>query len=92
MARANLNKSENFVTNTTVASKYTPKRTRICINWNRPIQTLLRIIFKNHFSEIGLKGRISIDADSGSLRGMFFDAAIVFVKNFSLRLGPAILC
>ena len=33
MARANLNESENLVTNTTAASsKYTPKRSRICIN------------------------------------------------------------
>ena len=29
---ANLNKSENFLTNTTTASKYIPKRPRICIN------------------------------------------------------------
>ena len=32
MARANLNKSVWLVTNTTTASKYIPKRTRICIN------------------------------------------------------------
>ena len=34
MARANLNKSEWLVTNTSTASKYIPKRPRICINWN----------------------------------------------------------
>ena len=27
------------MTNTTTASKYIPKRTRICINWNLPFQT-----------------------------------------------------
>ena len=32
MARANLKKSVWLVTNTTTASKYIPKRTRICIN------------------------------------------------------------
>ena len=31
MARANLNKSEKLVTNTTEVSKYIPKRPRICI-------------------------------------------------------------
>ena len=33
MARANLNKSEKMVVYTTAASKYIPKRSRICINW-----------------------------------------------------------
>ena len=32
MATANLNKSEDLVTNTTAASKYVPKRPGICIN------------------------------------------------------------
>ena len=32
MARANLNKNVWLVTNTTTASKYIPKRNRICIN------------------------------------------------------------
>ena len=49
MARANLNKSVWLVTNTTTASKYIPKRTRICINWNPPFQTSLHKIFKNCF-------------------------------------------
>ena len=49
MARANLNKSEWLVTNTTAASKYIPKRPRICINWNSPFQTSLHKIFKNCF-------------------------------------------
>ena len=39
MARANLNKSEELVTNTIAASKYIPKRPRICINLNPPFQT-----------------------------------------------------
>ena len=49
MARVNLNKSEEVVTNTTTASKYIPKRSRICINWNPPFQTSLHKIFKNCF-------------------------------------------
>ena len=32
MARANLNKSKKVLTSTTSASKYIPKRPRICIN------------------------------------------------------------
>ena len=32
MATANLKKSEDFMTNTTAASKYIPRRPRICIN------------------------------------------------------------
>ena len=39
MPRANLNKSVWLVTNTTTASKFIPKRTRICLNWNPPFQT-----------------------------------------------------
>ena len=49
MARANLNTIENFMTNTTTASKYIPKRFKICINRNPPFQTLLHKIFKNCF-------------------------------------------
>ena len=49
MARANMNKSEKLVTNTTTASKYTPKRPGICINWNPPFQTSLHKIYKSCF-------------------------------------------
>ena len=111
MAIANLNKSVWLVTNTTAASKYIPRRTRISINWNPTFQTSLHKISKKVFfrltifffrnkkcfsqkqllfsflcivkqkknsdqSEIfwnlhhknGLKGGISIDADSGPPR------------------------
>ena len=44
MARANLNKSVWLVTNTTTASKYILKRTRICINWNPPFQTQIYLV------------------------------------------------
>ena len=44
MARANLNKSFWLVTNTTTASKYIPKRTRICINWNPPFKTQIYLV------------------------------------------------
>ena len=33
-----------MVTNTTTASKYIPKRTRICINWNPPFQTQIYLV------------------------------------------------
>ena len=36
MARVNLKKSEELVTNTTTAWKYTPKKPIICINCNPP--------------------------------------------------------
>ena len=39
-ARANLNKSKKILTSTTTASKYIPKRPRICINWNPPLSDL----------------------------------------------------
>ena len=49
--------------------------------------------FEN-FMKWGLKGGISIDADSGPPKHMHFDAAVVFVKKTSLsfRLALAILC
>ena len=46
LATANLNKSEEFVTNTTAASNYIPRRPRISINWNPPFQTSLHKISK----------------------------------------------
>ena len=46
MATANLNKSEDFMTNTTAASKYIPRRPRISINWNSTFQTSLHKISK----------------------------------------------
>ena len=44
MARANLNKSKKVLTFTTTASKYIPKRPRICINWNPPFQTQIYLV------------------------------------------------
>ena len=44
MARANLNKIVWLVTNTTTASKYIPKRTRICIVWNPTFQTQIYLV------------------------------------------------
>ena len=49
MATANLKKSSAFMTNTTAASKYTPRRPRISINWNPPFQTSLHKISKEVF-------------------------------------------
>ena len=44
MAIANLNKSEELVTNTTTASKYIPKRPRICINLKPSFQTQIYLV------------------------------------------------
>ena len=44
MATANLNKSEEFVTNTTAASKYIPRTPRISINWNPPFQAKIYLV------------------------------------------------
>ena len=44
MARANLNKSKFFLTSTTKASKYIPKRSRICINWNPSFQIQIYLV------------------------------------------------
>ena len=59
MARANLNKSKKVLTSITTASKYTPKRPRICINWNPPFQTTLHKFFKNCFYEVNLVSQYS---------------------------------
>ena len=86
MARADLNKSKKVLVSTTIASKYIPKRLRICINWNPTFQTSLPKILKNSFLlskpcftmftirgifttyvNLGLKGGISSDTDSGPL-------------------------
>ena len=37
-------KSKDFSTSTTTASKYIPKRPRICINWNPPFQTQIYLV------------------------------------------------
>ena len=37
-------KSKNFSTSTTTASKYIPKRPRICINWNPSFQTKIDLV------------------------------------------------
>ena len=44
MARAYPNKSKNVLTFTTTASKYIPKRPRICITWNPPFQTQIYLV------------------------------------------------
>ena len=44
MDSANLNKSKKVSTSTTTASKYIPKRPRICINWNPPFQTQIYLV------------------------------------------------
>ena len=58
MAGANLNKCVWLVTNTTTASKYIPRRTRISINWNPPFQTSLHKSFKNCY-EVNLVSHCS---------------------------------
>ena len=49
MATANLKKSLEFMTNTTAASKYIPRRSRISIDSNPTFQTSLQKISKEIF-------------------------------------------
>ena len=44
MARVNVDKSKKVLNSTTKASKYIPKRSRICINWNPPFQTQIYLV------------------------------------------------
>ena len=57
--------------------------------WNKIYY--IKTVFEK-FMKWGLKGGISIDADSGT--GMYFDAVVAEVKKnyLLLRLAPAILC
>ena len=76
MARANLNKSVVFLTNTTAVSKYITRRPRININWNPPFQTSLHKIFKNCFYDVNLVSQCShlqvfLLSKFGSERGVF---------------------
>jgi hypothetical protein len=43
-ARANLNKNEVFLTNTTAASKYIPKGPKLCMDWNPFFQTQIYLV------------------------------------------------
>ena len=70
MARANLNKSKKALTSTPTVSKYIPKSlVKIPLNVNIVKHDLLdkKTVFEK-FMKRGLKGGISIDADSGPLR------------------------
>ena len=110
MARVNLNKSEEVLTNTTAASKYIPRRPRICINWNPPFQTqiyLVKVPLNVNIVKQDLLHKIQFlkilwsEVWKGGfllmlilvLLGMYFDAAVVFVKTSLLffRLALAIL-
>ena len=74
MARANLNKSKKVLNSTTTASKYIPKRPRICFNWNSLFQTKiffvkvvkvpLNVNSAKQVFEISMKWGISINTDS----------------------------
>ena len=96
MATANLKKSEEFVTNTTAASKYIPRRPRISINWNPPFQTSLHKILKVVFFRLtkfffrNKKDKVKKVWKVGfqlmlilGLLGMYFDVVVIFVtKSF----------
>jgi hypothetical protein len=105
MARANLNKSVWLVTNTTTASKYTHKRTRICINWTQiylvkvpPNVNIVKqdLLNKKQFLKIlwseVWERRFQL-IEILVLLGMYFDAVVVFVTSQTLlfRLTLAIL-
>ena len=65
MATANLNKSEEFVTNTTAASKYIPKGQLIS---KCPFGVIVSTKIPTKKFVVTLKGGISIYADSGPPR------------------------
>ena len=106
MARANLNKSVRQVTNTTTASKYIPKRTRICIDWNPPFQTQIYLvkvplnvnIVKQDLLHEKQFLKILWSEAWGEfqkrqilvLLGMYFDAAVVEVEKNSLLFRLAL--
>ena len=75
MARADLDKSNELVTNTTTASKYIPRCPRICINWNPLFQTSLHKIFKNCFLW------------SKSCLAMFTFREVLLLSKFGLKGG-----
>ena len=93
MAGSNINKTEKFLTNTNAASKKIPKR---------PIASPFRPHFikfsKYSHLEVLLLRKFGTERRGSHLKqilgllGMYFDAAAVFVKNFSLlfRLALAI--
>ena len=107
-ARANLYKSKKVLTSTTTASKYIPKRPRICINWNPSFQTSLHKIFKNCYLLSKLcftmftfrgswvwKGVISIDAFSGPLGYVFWccgSKSHDFFTFIQIGSGYTVLC
>ena len=79
MTRANLNKSVWLVTNTTTASKYIPKRTRIWINWNPP--------FRSKFTN----SKSTSKCEHWETRfTSYFDALVVFVTSQTLLFGLAL--
>ena len=106
MARANLNKSVWLVTNTTTASKYIPKRTRICINWNSPFQTQIYLekvhinvnIVKQDLLDKKVLEILRREVWKGGyqlvlilvLLGMYFDAVVVFVTSQTLLFRLAL--
>ena len=104
-ARANLNKSKELATNTTAASKYMPKRPRICTNWNPPFQTqlyLVKVPLNVSIVKQDLLHRKQILkilwSEVWKKRGFLIDAdsgplTVVFVTNSLLlfRLAPAML-
>ena len=62
MARVNLNKSKKVLNSTTKASKYIPKRSRICINWNPSFQTqiyLAKVLLNVNIVKQGLLSKNS---------------------------------
>ena len=52
MVTANLKKSEDFMTNTTAASKYIPRRPKISMNWNPTFQAFFFVRNWRHQKDI----------------------------------------
>ena len=96
------------MTNTTTASKYMPKRPRICINGNPPFRPHIIKISKTVLYEVNLTSQFShlevLLITNLGLKGGFqimqilglldMCTAVVFVTNSSLLFGlaMAILC
>ena len=77
MTTANLNKSEDLVINTTTASKYIPRRLRICINWNFLFKTQIYLV----------KAYLSVNIAKQDLRTYFVKSVLENIMKWSLKGG-----
>ena len=90
MATANLNKSEDFVTNTIAASNYIPRCPRISINWNPPFWTQIYLVnfqkFSNHSEII-----FCLTIHKNWTKVVPWKKFFLFLKNFFVSLKKLLL-